>query len=150
MPTTATSGRARRSLHALLLHREHRPVEADPEADPRRRPAAEELGEAVVAAAATDGLLLTLATGDDELERRARVVVEAAHQPMVDDVPHAQRIEQVEHGAEVGAALVAQVVGALRRAIGQVGGQVLVVEDAQRVDLEAPARVIGQAVEVAR
>ena len=137
-----------RKLDALRLHREHRPIEADPESDARRRPTTEELGQAVVAAAAADGVLLALAPGDEELERRARVVVEAAHQPMVDDVAHAHRVEQVEHGAEVGTALVAQVVAALRRAIGQVGRQVLVVEDAQRVDLEAPAGVIGQAVEV--
>jgi hypothetical protein len=37
------------------------------------------------------------------------------------------------------AALVAQVIGAARRAIDQVGGELLVVEDAQRVDFEAPA-----------
>ena len=148
MPSTATSGGPERSLDALGLQRQHRSVEADPESDPRCRPTTEQLGQAVVSSAAADGVLLALAPGDEELERRARVVVEAAHQPMVDDVAHAHRVEQVEHGAEVRAAVVAQVVAALRGAVGQLGSQVLVVEDAQRVDLETPAGVIGQAVEV--
>src|SRR5688500_10732303 len=56
---------ASRDCNALLLHGQHGPVQADPEPDARRRPAAEVLGEPVVAATATERLLLPLAAGDD-------------------------------------------------------------------------------------
>ena len=43
---------------AARLEREHHPIQPDPEADPRRRLAAEQLDEPVVAAAPTERLLL--------------------------------------------------------------------------------------------
>ena len=52
------------------------------------------------------------------------------------------------HGGEMLAARVAQVVEALRRAGGQLRVEQPVVEDPQRVDLQPPPRVIGQALRV--
>ena len=46
---------------ALFVEREQQPIEPDPETDPRRRPAAEQLDEAVVPPAAAERLLLALA-----------------------------------------------------------------------------------------
>ena len=86
---------------ALLGEREEQPVEADPEPDARRRPAAEQLDQAVVAAAAADRLLLALATRDVELERRPRVVVEPADQPGLEPVRDAERVEVRADGREV-------------------------------------------------
>ena len=126
--------------HLLLLHGENRSVQADPEADARGRATAEELHQPVIPAATTQRLLLPLAPGDHELERGARVVVQPADEPMIDDVSDSERIEQVEDAPEVRAALLAQVVDALRSPIGQVRGQLLVVKDTQRVDLEPSAR----------
>ena len=100
--------------HLLLLHGKDGTIETDPEADPRRRASAKQLDQGVVPAATPDGLLLSLASGDEELERGAGVVVEAAHEPMVDHVADAQRIEEVQHPSEVSAAVVAQVIGAAR------------------------------------
>src|SRR5688500_9828942 len=54
--------------HLLLLHGEDRPVEPDPETDARGGAPAEQLDQAVVTAAAAQGLLLPLASGDHELE----------------------------------------------------------------------------------
>ncbi len=54
-------------------------------------------------------------------------------------MPDAERIEQVQDTPQVGATLVAQMVRAAWRSVHQVAGQVLVVEDTQRVDLEAAA-----------
>src|SRR3954451_4423979 len=55
--------RLRRDGRAGLGEGDDEPVDADPEADARRGPAPEELDEAVVAAAAADRLLLSLAPG---------------------------------------------------------------------------------------
>ena len=70
--------RIRDGRRPLRLEGKQHPVEAEPEPDPRRRPAAEQLDEPVVAAAAADRLLLALAALDVELERGPGVVVEAA------------------------------------------------------------------------
>ncbi len=87
------------------------PVEADPEADPGRRPAAEHLDEAVVAAAAAERLLLALAPDDVVLERRPGVVVEAADEAGFQPVRHAERVEV---GADRG-----EVLGACDRTAGR-------------------------------
>ena len=92
---------------------EDEPVEADPEADAGRRPAAEQLDQAVVAAAAAERLLLALAAGDVELERGPGVVVEAADEPRLQPVRDAERVEVRADGREVLGAGVAQAVGDL-------------------------------------
>ncbi len=61
------------------LEREQQPLDPGAEADARRRRAADLLDQAVVAAAAADGRLRADRLVH-ELERRARVVVEAAHE----------------------------------------------------------------------
>ena len=92
--TTAAGAPIRRSASpALLVEREDEPVEADPEPDPRRRLAAEELDQAVVPTAAAERLLLALRAGDVELERGPRVVVEAADEARLEAVRDAQRVE---------------------------------------------------------
>src|SRR4051794_20863738 len=65
--------------NAFVLEREDQPLEAGAEPDPGRRRAADLLDEAVVAAAAADRRVDVLVRAD-ELEGRARVVVEAAHE----------------------------------------------------------------------
>ena len=94
-------GGLRDRRRARLVEREDQPVEADPEPDARRGPAAEQLDQAVIASPATDGLLLALATGDVELERRPRVVVEAADQPGLEPVADLERVEVLADGGEV-------------------------------------------------
>ena len=108
--------RDRRRLRAaprtpVSLEREDQPVEPDPEPDPGRRPAAEQLDQAVVAAAAAERLLLALAAGDVELERGPRVVVEAADEPRLEPVRHAERVEVRADRREV--------LGARRRTAGR-------------------------------
>ncbi len=107
-PVVATRGRA------LLLEREHEPVEADPEPDAGCRPPAQQLDEPVVAAAAADRLLLALAAGDVVLERGPRVVVEAAHEPGLQAIRHVERVEVRPDAGEVRGARVAQAVGDAR------------------------------------
>ena len=85
----------------------------DPEADPGRRPAAQQLDQAVVAPAATDRLLLALAPGDVVLERGPRVVVEAADEAGLEPIRHAERVEVRPDAGEMLGAGVAQPVGDL-------------------------------------
>jgi hypothetical protein len=66
-------------LRAGALEREQQPLDPGAEADARRGLAAELLDQAVVAAAAADRALRADRLVD-ELERGARVVVEAAHE----------------------------------------------------------------------
>ena len=69
---------------------------------------AERLDQAVVAAAAADGVLRRLERRGRVLERGAGVVVEAPHQAGVDAVGHAERLEAGLHPVEVGLAGVAE------------------------------------------
>ena len=70
---------------ARRLEREQHPIEPEPEADARRRPAAEQLDEPVVAPAAADrGLLARRRPAGIDLERGPRVVVEPAHEPRLE------------------------------------------------------------------
>ena len=85
----------------LLIEREQQPIEADAEPDARRRPATEQLDQPVVAPAATDRLLLSLAALDVELERGPRVVVETADQPGLEPVCDAERVEMGTDRREV-------------------------------------------------
>ena len=105
---------------------------------PGRRPPAEQLDEAVVAAAAAERLLLAVAAGQVELEGGPRVVVEAADEGRFQPVRHAERVEVRPDRGEVLRAGVAQVVGDPRRAalIAAIAGS-LRVEQAQHVALQA-------------
>ena len=73
-------GGRRRHLVTLFDQRQSDAVEADAEADARRRLPAKQLDEAVVATATAERLWLTLCARPIELECRPRVVVEAAHE----------------------------------------------------------------------
>ena len=112
--TTATRRRFLGRGDVRLGQGQDEPIDADPEADPRRRAAAQELDEPVVAPAAADRLLLALTTDDVELERGPGVVVEATDEPRLQSVGHAQRVEVVANAGEVLRACLAQVVGDLR------------------------------------
>ena len=128
---------------------EEQPVQPDPEADPGRRPPAEQLDEAVVAPAATDRLLLALAAGDVELERGPRVVVEPADEPGLEPIAHAEGLEVRADAGEVLGAGVAQPVRDLRRPRVERGHRrVLRIEQAQDVALEATAFELGQRLEM--
>ena len=83
--TTNTSTRAvGRREHTLVVAGEQRAVEAEREADARRRRTAERLDQAVVATAAAERVLRRVERAALVLERRVPVVVEAAHEPRVD------------------------------------------------------------------
>ena len=98
-----------------LLERQDQPIEPDAEPDARRRATAEQLDQAVVAAAAADRLLLALPTADVELERGPRVVVEAAHEARLEAVGDAEGVEVAADRIEVRGAGGAQPVGDARR-----------------------------------
>src|SRR5207248_1581399 len=72
----------------LRLEREEDPVEAEPEADPRRRLAAEELDESVIAAPAAEGGLLARDAARVDLEGGPRVVVETADEVRLEAIGH--------------------------------------------------------------
>src|SRR3954447_19064478 len=86
-----------------------------PEADAGRRRPADLLDQAVVAPAATDRVLRTDRLVF-EFERRARVVVEAAHECRLKVVGDAVRVEERAHASEVLPAFTAQRLADLRRA----------------------------------
>src|SRR5207247_2074932 len=91
-------------------------------------------------------ILLSLVPLDVELHRGAGVVVQAADQAMVDLIADAQGLELVADLLEVGPAGVTQVVNGAWRGRGDVRVQVLVVEHTQRVEPQAPPRILRQAV----
>src|ERR1019366_5774693 len=108
-----------------------------PKADPRRGAPAEELGETVIAATTTQRLLLSLATGDVELECGPGVVVEAPNERRLQAVDDAQDGQVVAHGREVSLARIAQLVGDPWCARVELGhGRVLRVEQPERVLVE--------------
>ncbi len=100
------------------------------------------LDEPVVAPAAADGRVRVLERGD-ELEGRARVVVEATHERRVEDVRHAVEVELRAHPVEVLAAGFAQRLTDLRRPFeGRAKRGILHVEDLQRARRPLVPRVI--------
>ena len=100
--TTNTSTRTVGRLeHALVVARQQRAVDAEREPDARRRRAAEVLDETVVATAAAERVLRRVERAALELERRAAVVVEAAHEPRVDRERDAERVSPRLHAGEV-------------------------------------------------
>ncbi len=133
--------------HAGLVEREDQPVDADPEADPRRRPPTEQLDETVIAPPAADRLLLALAPGDVELERGPGVVVEAADQTRLEPVSDLERVEVRADGREMLGARIAQPIGDLRRrGIERGHRRVMRIEQAQHVALEPCTLELGQPV----
>ena len=119
-------------LRRVEIEREEQPLDPGPEPDRGGRRAAYLLDDVVVAAAAADRAL-----GSDrlvhELEGRARVVVEPAHERRLELVADAVRVEVAAHGVEVLAARVAQRLADLGR-VGErrLHVRVLHVEDTQR------------------
>ena len=106
--------------------------------------------QAVVTAAGTDGILAAERVGDP-LEHRARVVVEAAHQPRIHGVGDAERIEAGAQLREMLLRLGVEVIGEHRRVADDgLRGRMFAVEDAQRVAFEAALAVLIQRVEVLR
>ena len=108
--------------------------------------AADLLHEAIVAAAAADAALGAETVGV-ELERRARVVVEAAHEPEVQTRLQAGGAHKLEHRVEVLAAVRAQVVDDARRLVQHGAARLdLAVERAQRIERDALAAVAAELV----
>ena len=100
----AASGRV------LRLEGQHQPVEAHGKADAGRFGSAEGFAEAVVAAAAEQGVLRAEAAVR-ELEGGAGVVVEAANQAVIERVGNAGRVEGRGDLGEVGARVFVERVG---------------------------------------
>ena len=128
----------------LGLEGEDEAVFADGEADAGGSGAAEHLGEAVVAAAAEQGVLGAEAGGDGELEGGAGVVVEAADEARVDGGTGRRRRRARRGPASKWALGVgAEVVGDLGQGVDEVlVGFVLAVEDAEGIGVGA-ALVVG-------
>ena len=154
--TNAASGRSAPAMADVEVDR-HRPQRRgrggqqhalDPgrPADARRRRPAELLDQAVVASPAPDAALGAERVAR-ELEHRARVVVEPAHERRVDLVRDVDGVEQRADGREVVAVVGVEPVEQSRRVRhhrarpGVVG-----VEGAQRVQLDPLAHVVGQLV----
>ena len=125
-----------RRRRVRLLERDQEPLDPGAEAERGRRRPADLLDQAVVAAAAADRRLRAVLRAD-ELEGRARVVVEPAHEGRDELVGDAVRVEVAANRGEVLAALVAERLadrGRLREHLPHVrrlGGEV--VERAQRI-----------------
>jgi len=131
----------RRGRYLPGAHRQGDALHAGPEADAGRRRPAELFDEAVVASSAADAALGAEQVGA-ELERRPRVVVEAADEAEVELGVEAHATQQVEHGVEVGPAVRTEVVADARRLVEHRAARLdLAVERAQRVQLEALATV---------
>ena len=127
-----------------LVAEHHQAFDAARPADAgRRRPA--QLGDQpVIAAAAQHGALGAEMAGH-ELEGGMGVVVEAAHQAGIDLERHAGRRETVLHRREEIPACLVQVVGEGGRiGVDRLVALVLAVQDAQRIALQAVARVLGK------
>ena len=75
-------------VEAGRVQRQREAIDADREAGPRNRRAAQSLDQAVVAAARRH-CALRADRGRDDLEGGARIVVQAAHQARIDHVRHA-------------------------------------------------------------
>ena len=95
------------------MQREDQAVFADGEADAFGGRAAEEFDEAIVAAAAADGVLRAESLRGD-FKRGAHVVVEATDEAPVFGVFHAAEIEFAFHGGVMRFALVAEMIGDAR------------------------------------
>ena len=80
-------------------HDDQHPLDADAEADARRGLAAHLLDETVVATAAADRVLRGVERVALELERRAGVVVEAAHETRRDLEVDAERVQARLHAS---------------------------------------------------
>ena len=107
LATSTGGGRTRRLEPAGLVHQGEQPVQADRGPDARQPPRGEQAGEVVVPSPRGDAAELLPAL-DRRLEDDARVVVEPSRQAQVDGDPilgNARRVEQVEHGPEVGDSL---------------------------------------------
>src|SRR6266550_4518766 len=114
-------------------------------ADPRDVGAPELLRQSVVASAPGHGALGAETGSGDRLVRRARVVVEAAHQLRVHDEGNVQPLERLLHPGEVRLARVAEKRFHLRRPRGDfLALRVLAVEHADRIGLGALATVLAE------
>src|SRR5205823_6494208 len=107
---------------------------AQPKTDRRSGTPAEHLDQPVVAAASPQGVLLSFPSRHVELHGGARVVVEAAHEAMVDGVLKVEAVEQLPQPVEVRTACVAKEIQRFRCAGGDLQVEVLVIEHAERVD----------------
>src|SRR5207237_8787182 len=87
--------------HALRVTRQQDALDAGAEANAGRGWAAQLLGQPVVTATTPDCVLGRLERAGRELERRAGVVVEAAHEPGLDGEVDAKRGEARLHAVEV-------------------------------------------------
>ena len=132
-----------RSCSAVARRQQH-PLDARRPAHARGRRAAQLLDQAVVAAAAAERRLGAEALGL-ELEHRARVVVEPAHERGVDLVRHPGPVEQRPHLGEVlGVVGASRSTQARRLRHHRLGAGVVGVERAQRVLLEPRAHLLRQ------
>src|SRR5918994_2634841 len=109
-----------RRKHAQLVCNDEQPLNAQAEPDAGRRLAAHLLREIVVSSPTQDRVLGSVEGIADELERGARVVVEAAHETRSKLVSDVELVEAALYLLEVLTRLVAQMLGELWRALDDV------------------------------
>ncbi len=127
-------------FHLHPFHLEHDPIETEPEADRRRRFAAEFLNEIVIAAAATERVFLPFAIGRPDLEHGLRVIIETADQPRIDRIREFELVEIFEKRLEMRTGFIVEKIQGLRRRRRELDALVLLaVEDAERIRLETVA-----------
>ncbi len=131
--------------HALRVAREQGSLDPDPEADARDRGATHLGGETVVPASPADRVLGRVERLRRELERRAGVVVEPAHETRLELERDPECLQTLLHPLEVGRSLGRQMLGELRRPLHDLDHRgILGVEDAQRVVGEHPGEVVAE------
>ena len=131
---------------ALRLHRDDYALDARGEADARDVRAADGLREVVVASAAADCVLRAEVARLDFIGG-LRVVVEAAHEALVENDRRAYLVEAAAELREVILAFVAEVFHDRGRALGDfLAYRALAVEDAQRVSVEAALAGVAELV----
>ena len=122
-----------------------------PKPIPGRRRPTDLLDQVVVAPAAGDGRVLVL-DRPDELERRPRVVVEAAHERRDERVRHARRVEVGPDRGEVLDACGAERLADLRRLVERIADRrrlrEVVVEHPERADVDLRSRVLVESLGV--
>ena len=124
----------------LRLQRQHQAVFADGEADARSLGSADRLRQSVVAAAA-EHCVLRAQAAVGELKRRARVVVESAHQAIVDRVGHAAASSMARTAAKCSGSFVEVIADPRQRVDDRLIFGNLAVEHAQRIGLGAALAV---------
>src|SRR4029079_12053422 len=104
----------------FTVARDQHALDSDAEPDPGCGSSTHLLDETVVATAAANSVLRTVERVALEFERGSRVVVESAHEAVLDLEIDTERVQPLLHGLEIGRGLVGEVVAYLGRGVDHV------------------------------